>query len=185
MQKDKKHRHVTLTFRFISLTQLFDESDTRPLLEREISEHAEEILSGYVDEYYLKEPMDLVIELPEKEIPPDAYLIIPATIKRHFTLLLPELDHKKKLVKRSGIESGMIALLNAVLATIFVYLFSVNLVTETWYTVMIGFILVIANWASFWATYEIFFYDYRDVIKKVRNYKKIIKSPLIIVGYQK
>jgi len=183
VHKEKDHRHVTLTFRFVTVTQLFDDSDTRPLPEKEVTELAEETMSGYVDEFFLKEPMDLVIELPDSELPPDTEALIPDAVRRHFTLLIPGLDHDLQLVKRSGLESAIIALVNAILGIFFIYYFSKGGIVQTWYTIVIGFILIIANWASFWATYEIFFYDYRSLLLKRRNYRKIISSPIRVRRY--
>lgn len=174
---------MTLTFRFFALSQLFDDTDPRSLPEKELSELAEETISGYVDEYYLKEPMELVIELPEKELPDNAGALVPEAIKRHFSLIIPRLIHDMRLVKRQGMESAVIAVVNAIVALFFIYLYTTGLIIQAWYTVMIGFIIIIANWAAMWATYEIFFYDYRSLALKKRNYKKIIKSPVTIRSY--
>jgi hypothetical protein len=47
---------------------------------------------------------------------------------------------------------------------------------------MTGFILMIANWVTFWATIELFIYDYRDQKRKIKIYHKISRIPITIRG---
>jgi hypothetical protein len=46
---------------------------------------------------------------------------------------------------------------------------------------ILGF-LTILNWATIWDTYEHFAYGYRNLARKRRIYRKIIKLPVDIRG---
>ncbi len=46
----------------------------------------------------------------------------------------------------------------------------------------VGF-LTIMNWATIWDTYEHFVYDYRNLARKRRIFRKITKIPVEIRGY--
>ena len=48
--------------------------------------------------------------------------------------------------------------------------------------IILGF-LTILNWVTIWHTYEHFLYDYRNLARKRRIFRKIIKIPIIIRGY--
>jgi hypothetical protein len=42
---------------------------------------------------------------------------------------------------------------------------------------------MIANWVTFWATIELFIYDYRNLYRKIRIYRKISRIPITVRGY--
>ena len=49
--------------------------------------------------------------------------------------------------------------------------------------IIVGF-LTIMNWATIWDTYEHFVYEYRNLARKRRIFRKIIKIPIsIFQGY--
>jgi hypothetical protein len=47
---------------------------------------------------------------------------------------------------------------------------------------ILGF-LTILNWATIWDTYEHFVYEYRNLARKRRIYRKITKVPVTVKGY--
>lgn len=50
-----------MTFRLKSLGQLLDENDPTPFPEKELTEEAEDAISGYLDEYRVNKPARLVL----------------------------------------------------------------------------------------------------------------------------
>jgi hypothetical protein len=48
--------------------------------------------------------------------------------------------------------------------------------------IIVGFITIM-NWATIWDTYEHFVYEYRNLARKRRIFRKIIKIPISIQGY--
>lgn len=187
---------VTLHFRFGSITQLFDSEDPRPLPVTELSESAEDALFGYADEYFASKPLAFEIALPENEISSGNGELVAGAVQRHFSRRIPDLEHDLKLVRREGFYSILLMIGTFVAAGIFISLSIATLLGFSSLTpetvtpqviliILIGFILMIANWVTFWATIEIFIYDYRNLCRKIRIYKKISHSPVTVRGYGK
>ena len=59
---------VLLTYRFKAPGQLLDEGEPTPLPEKELTEEAEEVLEGHLDEYLVSISAGIVIELQEQEL---------------------------------------------------------------------------------------------------------------------
>ncbi|HMZ31430.1 MAG TPA: hypothetical protein PLY13_02930, partial [Methanoregulaceae archaeon] len=68
VKKEEQDKTVQITFRFKSLEQFFDEDDPNPLPDKELTEEAEDAISGHLDEYRVGKPARLVIELPGKDL---------------------------------------------------------------------------------------------------------------------
>lgn len=180
VNKMEQGENATITFGFYNLDQIFDEADPRPLPEKEISEIAEDTLVGYMDEYPPRKPLDLVIELPQKDLTTGAEKLIPDAIHHHFSRRLPVVEHDMRLFMRDGMFSGIITVINLIAAAIFIYLYTAEIITPTAPVVILGFILMISNWATFWHTIEMFLYDYRDLKRKIKIYRKISTIPILI-----
>jgi hypothetical protein len=185
---------VQLHFRFGSIKQLFDQEDPRPLPVTELSESAEDALFGYADEYFAKKPLAFGIDLPENEIPPGNTDLVARAVQQHFSRRIPDLVHELKLIRREGFYSLLLMIGSFVAACIFLvlsiptFLGLSSLTPETLppnfiLIVITGFILMIANWVTFWATIEIFIYDYRNLYRKIRIYRKLSRIPVEVRGY--
>jgi hypothetical protein len=185
---------VTLHFRFGSKPQLFDSADQRPLPVTELSEYAEDTLFGYADEYFARKPLAFEIGLPENEISSVKSELVAGAVQRHFARRVPDLEHDLKLIRREGFYSLLLMISTFVAAGIFIMLSISTLLGLPSLTpesitpqiiviILIGFILMIANWVTFWATIEIFIYDYRNLCRKIRIYKKLSHSPVSVRGY--
>lgn len=61
MGKEEQEEKVQMTFRLKSLGQLLDENDPPPFPEKELTEEAEDAISGYLDEYRVNKPARLVL----------------------------------------------------------------------------------------------------------------------------
>jgi hypothetical protein len=185
-----------LYFHFGSITQLFDSEDPRPLPVTELSESAEDALFGYADEYFASKPLAFEITLPENEISSGNGELVAGAVQRHFSRRIPDLEHELKLVRREGFYSLLLMTGTFLAACLFIMLTISSLLEFSSQTpdpvpphiiliVITGFILMIANWVTFWATIEIFIYDYRNLCRKIRIYKKISHSPVTVRGYAK
>jgi hypothetical protein len=193
-RKEEKSR-VTLQFRFGSMKQLFDSEDPRPLPLTELSESAENALFGYADEYLASKPLAFEIDLPAKEIPPGKGDLVAGAVQQHFSRRIPDLVHDLVLIRREGFYSLALMLGTFMVAGLFITLSLPTILGLTSLTpetvtpqvvliILIGFIIMIANWVTFWATIEIFIYDYRNLYRKIRIYRKISGIPVTLRGYE-
>jgi uncharacterized membrane protein len=58
-----------------------------------------------------------------------------------------------------------------------------NLSPSYFGVIFLALLLVIANWVTFWATIELFIYDYRNLYRKIRIYRKISRIPVTVRGH--
>ena len=179
--RTEENGEVTLSFRFKSLGQLIDPDDPSPLPATELTELAEETIAGFIDEYQVRKPVSLVIALPEGDIPPGGNTLIPETIRRHFAFHVQDVEHDRIISRREGIYSLIIATGNALIAVLFLYFVtSIEIPLESFPTVLIAGFVTILNWVTIWDTYEHFVYDYRDLWRKKRLYKKLSRIPIVV-----
>jgi hypothetical protein len=184
VNKEEQDGTVLLTCRFKALGQLFDEGDPTPLPEKELTEEAEDALAGHLDEYRVSKSASMVIELPEIELATTSTSLITDAVRHHFGFRQDDLSHDLKISRREGVYSLILMLVNISLLVLFVVYVMVNEIpVETAKVVIILGFLTIMNWATIWDTYEHFVYDYRNLARKRRIFRKITEIPVSIRGY--
>ena len=184
VKKEEQGGTVLFTFRFKALGQLFDEGDPTPLPEKELTEEAEDVIAGHLDEYRVSKPANLVIELPEKDITDVSSSLITGGVQNHFRFRYDDLSHDMKIHLREGIYSIILLLANIAILVAFVYFATKNEIPLDAVTtaLIVGFITIM-NWVTVWHTYEHFMYDYRNLARKRWIFEKITKIPVTIKGY--
>jgi hypothetical protein len=182
--KEEQGGTVLFTFRFKALGQLFDEGDPTPLPEKELTEEAEDVIAGHLDEYRVSRPANLVIELPEKDITDVSPALITQGVHNHFRFRYDDLSHDMKIHLREGIYSIILLLVNIAILIAFTFYAAKNEIPldVISITIIIGFITIM-NWVTVWHTYEHFMYDYRNLARKRWIFEKITKIPVTIKGY--
>jgi hypothetical protein len=184
VKKEEQGGTVLFTFRFKALGQLFDEGDSTPLPEKELTEEAEDALAGHLDEYKVSKPANLVIELPEKDITDVSPALITEGVHNHFRFRYDDVSHDMKIHLREGIYSIILLLVNvAILIVTAIYAAKNEIPLDVIsITIIIGFITIM-NWVTVWHTYEHFMYDYRNLARKRWIFEKLTKIPVEIRGY--
>lgn len=184
VSRKEENGGATLSFGFKSISQLIDPDDPSPFPGTELTELAEETIFGYMDEYRVKKPVSLVISLPAAEIPADGSRLIPEAIRRHFAFHIQDVRHDLVLSRREGIYSLVIAIGNALVAILFLYLAtSSGRSLESFPVLLLGGFITVLNWVTIWDTYEHFVYDYRDLLRKRRLYEKISRISIAVEEY--
>lgn len=175
---------VSLSFRFKSIGQLIDPDDPSPLPDAELTELAEETFAGYLDEYRVKTPISLVIDIPEAALPPGGPTLIPDAIHRHFGFHIQDVEHERVISQREGLYSLAIAIGNALIIVLFIYFaMSTETPIESFPIVLFAGFITILNWVTIWDTYEHFVYDYRNIWRKKQIYQKLSGIPISVRGY--
>lgn len=175
---------VVFTFRFKALRQLLDEGDPTPLPETELTEEAEEAIAGYLDEYWVSTPARLILELPERELERASSTLLADAIRHHFGFRIHDLTHDLKISRREGSYSLVVAIVNvAVLVILAVYVTSTGIPFDSLHAALLLGFLTILSWVTIWHTYEHIVYDYRDLNRKRRIFRKLTTIPLAIRGY--
>jgi len=123
--------------------------------------------------------------LPEKEwLDTTSRSLITDAVRHHFGFRQEDLTHDLKISFREGIYSFTLMLVNIGLLFLFLAYVMVNEIPiESLKVVLILALLTIMNWATIWDTYEHFVFDYRNLARKRRIYRKITQIPVAIRGY--
>ncbi|WP_292522043.1 hypothetical protein [Methanoculleus sp.] len=164
---------VEIGFRFKSPDQLLDPDDPSPLPARELTEFAEEFIAGYLDGCNLKTVAAITIGLPRASLSPEEVALLPETIRRHFSFRIADLDNDRRVSRREGKISAILAGINAGIAVLFFLAFAGSLGDPV--VVLLTGLVTILNWVTIWDTYEYFVYDYRREMRKRRIYEKLAK----------
>ena len=184
VSKQEQDRTVHFTFRFKALGQLLDEGDPTPLPGKEMTEEAEDAIAGHLDEYRVSKSASLVIELPERDLSNTSSSLIIEAVRHHFGFRQDDLSHDLKIPRREGTYSLILMLGNIALLLLFLFYITKNEIpVESVKVIIILGFLTILNWVTIWHTYEHFLYDYRNLARKRRIFRKIIKIPISIRGY--
>jgi hypothetical protein len=184
VRKEEESGTVHFTFRFKALGQLLDEGDPTPLPGKEMKEEAEDAIAGHLDEYRVSKSASLAIELPEKDLADVPSSLITEAVRHHFGFREKDLTHDLKISRREGTYSFTMMVVNIALALLFVFYITKNEIPiESVKVIIILGFLTIMNWATIWDTYEHFLYDYRNLARKRRIFRKITKIPVSIRGY--
>lgn len=193
VHKNIQHNKATFFFHFRNISQFFDETDRRPLPDRELSALAEDALSGYADEFAVRRRLELVIVFPDDEISPGEEGSIIEAIRRHFSRRIPNLQHDLKLIRREGFYSLFLMIGTIITAVVFVCLMLDTIIALPTMSpedappnivafAIAALLITIANWVTFWATIELFLYDYRNLHRKMRIFKKIARTPIRVAA---
>jgi len=184
VRKEEHDGTAFLTFRFKALGQLLDLDDPTPLPAKELTEVAEDAIFGHLDEYSVRRAASLVLELPEKDLDGTASSLIIDAVRHHFGFRGSDLIHDMKISWREGIYSFTVSVGNAAFLIWFLLYITKNdiSVDAVKVTIFLGF-LTILNWVTIWDTYEHFVYDYRNLFRKRRIYKKVTVIPIEVRGY--
>jgi hypothetical protein len=184
VRKEEQDGTVHFTFRFKALGQLLDEGDPTPLPGQELTEEAEDALAGHTDEYRVSKPASMILELPETDLAGVSSALITGAVRHHFGFRQDDITHDMKISRREGHYSLILMLLNIFFFLLFMGYTTVNTIPiETPGYILILAFLTILNWATIWDTYEHYVYDYRNLARKRRLYRKITKIPVTIRGY--
>lgn len=185
VEKGEQNGSIRMIFRFKSLDQFLDPDDPTPLPEKELTEEAEDAISGHLDEYRVSRSACLVIELPEKDLADVAPLQIAESIRHHFQFRQDDLTHDLKISRREGMYSFMLMVVNIILLGLFVAYVTIHEIPlESMKVVLILALLTIMNWVTIWDTYEHFFFDYRNLARRRRIFRKVLTIPLEVTGYR-
>lgn len=162
---------VEVGFFFKSKDQLLDPDDPSPLPARELTEFAEEYIASYLDGYSIRMIAGIAVGLPRGSLTPEEAALLPEAVRRHFAFRLHDLDDDRRVSRREGRSSIVLAGINAGIAVVFLSVF-VGRLDEIVATLLTGLVTIL-NWVTIWDTYEYVVYDYRREVRKYRIYRKL------------
>ncbi|MGE4375229.1 MAG: hypothetical protein AB7D01_05925 [Methanoculleus sp.] len=160
-----------IEFHFKSKDQLLDAGDPYPLPAQELTEFAELFIVRYIDGHDPRRAAGIAVGLPRGSLSPEEASLVPEAVRRHYTFRLRDLENERRVSRREGKASILIAAINAGIAILFFYVFIGYL--RGFIMTMLAGLLTILNWVTIWDTYEYIVYDYRHGLRKYLIYRKL------------
>jgi hypothetical protein len=160
------------------MMQIFNSFDPSPFHEKELDANAELYLYNSVDEFPLKQPLEIRIYLPSTEVSEETENILKEAIKNHFIYkkVLTEIDLKRLLQR--GRTNMIIALF-----FLFLCLFMIHLLSffeKSLLNSLFSEGLLIIGWVAMWEPVDIFLYRWWPIVHKKKVYEKILKMDVNI-----
>lgn len=168
--------------RVASVSQLFDTMDPYPFRERALADDLDAYIVGCAEELPKRQPVAIVIHLPEsKHLREDAQGL-PEAIAAHFAQRAQ--DKTRQL--RNLLGDGRMALLTGL--TVFLLCLLLARAAGEWLGG--GFLskyltegLVILGWVANWRPMEIFLYDWWPIVRERALYRRIAQAPVTLMSY--
>lgn len=158
------------------MMQIFNSFDPSPFHEKELDANAELYIYNSVDEFPLKQPLEIKIYLPPSEISEETENILKEAIKNHFTYkkVLTEIDLKRLLQRgRTNMIIAFFFLFSCLFIIHLLAFFEKNLLNS-----LFSEGLLIIGWVAMWEPVDIFLYRWWPIIHKKKIYEKILNMEI-------
>jgi len=165
-----------------NVMELYNSLDPSPFRKRELDQAAEEYLYNAIDDFPLKEPMEIVVYLLPSKITPDIQESIRSSIHNHFNYRLAAGERELRRTFRNGrkfLILGVIILIAALLIRQYLALLS-----STVESLAIQNILLIVSWVAIWEPAHIFLYERSPIMQRQKIYEKITSMPIFVKAIQ-
>jgi hypothetical protein len=165
-----------------NVMELYNSLDPSPFRKRELDHAAEEYLYNAIDDFPIKEPMEIVVYLPPSKITPDIQESIRGGIHNHFNYRLAAGERELRRTMRKGrkfLVLGVIILIAALLIRQYLSLFPATVENQALQNV-----LLILSWVAIWEPIHIFLYERSPISQRQKIYRKITDIPVFVKAIQ-
>lgn len=171
-----------IELRVESISQLFDTLDPFPFPERDLDSEAEEYIVGWARELPRRQPISILVHVPEEEAHSRSAETLPDSLARFFTyragLVSRDLKEMFRIGRRAlAIGVGVLALCLTANQFVSGWLDGTafgRFVTES---------LIIVGWVANWKPIEIFLYDWWPLVRRRNLYMRLANAKVAIEPY--
>lgn len=171
-------RNDVIELRIRDLSQLFNSMDPSPFRQRDLDHDAEEFIDGWAQEYPIRTPLTLRVQI-EQWPAEDPTEVIREAVHNYFAYQtrLNRLEFSRLMKQgRTSLLIGLVFLAACLAAT--------QMLPNVSGTAA-GFVresLTIAGWVAMWRPMEIFLYDWWPVRRRGRVFRKLSEMPVEVTG---
>ena len=162
------------------LAQLFHSMDPSPFHERDLDPKAEEFIVGWANDYPRGTPLELIVHLSQTPRDPALVPKVEPAIQGYFAALVQVTRRELRTLFSIGRASLLIGLAFLAACTVASRLVG-NLGEQPFYRIS-AFGLEIAGWVAMWRPFEIFLYDWWPILRRLRNYERLSRMRVSVVG---
>jgi hypothetical protein len=165
-----------------NVMELYNSLDPSPFRKRELDHAAEEYIYNAIDDFPIKDPMEIVVYLPPSKITPDVQDSIRSSIHNHFNYRLAAEERELRRTLRKGrmfLVIGVVILVVALLIRQYLSLFPSTVENQAAQNV-----LLILSWVAVWEPIHIFLYERTPISQRQKIYGKITTVPVFVKAIQ-
>jgi hypothetical protein len=165
---------VELSFKKID--QFFDQDDTSPVRQRDLSGDAEDAVIYAIVDREPKKPVEYVIRFPASEVTSEVETELPLAFRTYFRYRC-EGAQRHLRVLRKRIKYGLITGVSISIALILIGLYAFSWHTQDIWGEMIIGVIIIFSWVALWDPIDIFLHRYLMSKGTIRiGMKRIVTS---------
>jgi hypothetical protein len=166
------NQHDAIELRVESIAQLFHSLDPYPFRERDLDKDAEDYIVGWARELDSRDPITIVVHVPESEAQSRAASELPEAFAHFFAYRAESLQRELKELFRVGRRFLVIGI--AILAAC---LLSAHFLAKRFFEEpfrgLVEESLLLLGWVANWRPIEIFIYDWQPIVRKRNLYRRL------------
>jgi hypothetical protein len=163
---------VAIEVRVRQVAQLFNSLDPSPFHERDLDDEAEEFIVGWARELPRRDPIRIIVHLPEDEARIAEETDLAGTLRHYFAGRVQRFERDIRELFRTGRRHLGVGLLMLVLCLAASQLIA-SFVTVEPLASIISESLVIVGWVANWKPIEIFLYEWWPIRRKISLYERL------------
>ena len=172
-----------IELRVQEIAQLFHTLDPFPFRERDLDAGVEDFIVGWARELRSKEPLRIIVHLPNVEATVKRAGELEAAFHHYFTYRAEVLDGEFKELMRVGRLSLMVGLTILAACLVASRLGSVYL-AGTPFDTLVEQSFLILGWVANWRPLEIFLYDWWPLARRRRLYRHLAAAEVKLNFYE-
>jgi len=167
-----------IELRLTRLPQLFNSLDPAPFHERDLDPDAEDYIISSAEEISRRQPLRLVIHLPDDQVPQDRTHDLGEAIHNYFAYREAHERRRLRILFRDGriaLATGLIFLLCCTLIRELAFSFGRGSISD-----IVGEGMLIVGWVAMWRPLEIFLYEWVPIRRRCRTLAKLANIPVTV-----
>ena len=168
----------TVEMRVEHATQLFDNLDPFPFMERNLDPAAEAYILSHTENLSPRKPIHVVVYLPRQEAASPAAVQLETAINRYFDARADATQRSLSTLFRTGRRALLIGL--AVLAASLIAVKFADNLAGTHFPKLFAEGLTIFGWVANWRPMEIFLYDWWPIARQRNVYRRLAKAKVSV-----
>ena len=163
--------------------QLFHSLDPYPFRERDLDKDAEDYIVDWASELDRRQPIAIVVHVPETEPEMNAARELPEAFARYFAYRAESLQRELTELFRIGRRSLLIGM-TILAACLLSAHFLVGRFFDDPFKRLVEESLLLLGWVANWRPIEIFIYDWWPIVRKRNLYRRLAAAKVEVKGYQ-
>lgn len=171
---------ATVEMRVERATQLFDNHDPFPFMERTLDPAAEAYIVSHTENLPPRRPIHLIVHLPRQEASSQAAAQLETAIGRYFHARAEATQRSLSTLFRIGRRSLLIGL--AVLAASLIAVKFADNLPGARFPKLFAEGLTIFGWVANWRPMEIFLYDWWPIARQRNLYRRLARAKVSVTA---